>query len=65
MNKNEFKRILYGSIDGKNEEYFEKLIELYEPLIKKYSKINGAYDEDLHQFLLIQIALNILKFPIE
>lgn len=64
MNKNEFKRILYGSIDG-NEEYFEKLIELYEPLIKKYSKINGAYDEDLNQFLLIQIALNIPKFPIE
>ena len=37
----------------------EKLLELYEPLITKYSKVNGKLDEDLRQYQLIHIALNI------
>lgn len=36
----------------------------YEPLINKHSHIDGIYDEDLHQYILIRIALNISKFII-
>ena len=42
----------------------EKLLILYEPMIYKYSCVKGKYSEDLHQWLLLDIALNIHKFPI-
>ena len=63
MTAQEFHAILQAAIDG-NHEALEKLLCLYEPLIHKYSFINGKYDEDLHQYLLIRIALNINKFSI-
>lgn len=41
-----------------------RILELYEPLIRKQSLHHGTFNEDLHQYLLIHIALNISKFPL-
>ena len=63
MNNAEFELTLRRAIAG-NEEDLEKIFKLYEPLIYKYSCIKGEYNEDMHQQLLLHIALNIHKFPI-
>lgn len=61
MNSLEFQRILHGAIDG-NHDDLELILSMYEPMINKYSMINGFLDEDLKQYIMIHIALNISKF---
>lgn len=61
VTKNEFALILQGAIAG-NHEALEKILELYAPLIRKHAYCDGAFNEDLHQYLLMHIALNIHKF---
>lgn len=61
LSETEFRKVLEGAVAGKHGD-LETLLELYEPLITKYSKINGVLDEDLRQYQLIHIALNISKF---
>ncbi len=63
MDVHEFRLILKGAIAG-NSNDVEKLIQLYMPLIEKYSYINGKYDEDLRQYILLAIVKNIKKFKI-
>ncbi len=63
MDKTEFQIILQGAIVG-NHNDFEKLITLYDPLIDKHCFINGKRDDDLKQYLLMHLALNINKFII-
>lgn len=63
MTKAEFAVTLQGAVAGHHEN-LEIILELYAPLIEKYSYHQGNYDEDLHQYLLIHIALNISKFPL-
>ncbi len=63
MNNAEFEHILRNAIEG-SEEALELVFKLYEPMIYKYSCIKGEYNEDMHQQLLLHIALNIHKFPI-
>lgn len=42
----------------------ETILELYMPLIEHHSYLYGCMDEDLKQYILIHIALNISKFKI-
>lgn len=63
MKPEEFRKILQEAIEGSHEA-LEKLLKLYDPLISKYSWVNGKFDEDLKQYILIHIALNISKFSI-
>ncbi|WP_306554723.1 helix-turn-helix domain-containing protein [Ruthenibacterium lactatiformans] len=63
MRPEEFSTILQAAVAGSHEA-LEKILELYEPLINKHSWINGKMDEDLRQYILIHIALNISKFDI-
>ena len=63
MNNADFEQTLRRAIDG-NEEDLESIFELYEPMIYKYSCIKGEFNEDMHQQLLLHIALNIHKFPV-
>lgn len=63
MNNAEFELTIRRAIAG-SEEDLELIFMLYEPLIYKYSCIKGEYNEDMHQQLLLHIALNIHKFPI-
>ena len=63
MNNIKFLEVLKGAVAG-NHEDLEKILKLYEPMIHRYSFDADIYDEDLHQYLLIHIALNIGKFKI-
>lgn len=63
MNREEFRLTLMEAISGSHEA-LEKLLELYAPLIDRHSRVNGQIDEDLRQYILIHIALNISKFTI-
>ena len=63
MRSDEFECILRAAISGDNYA-LEKIFELYEPLIRKYSYVKGVYKEDLNQQLLLHIALNIHRFPL-
>ena len=63
MSKQTFREILNSAISG-NHDDLEKVLALYGPLINKYAVIDGIVDEDLRQYILIHIALNISKFVI-
>lgn len=63
MSKEDFRSILTGAVSG-NHGDLEKILEFYMPLIEKSSYLNGNLDEDLKQYLMIHIALQIGKFPL-
>lgn len=63
MNDIDFYTILQGAVSGSHKD-LESILVMYESLIRKYCYFNGKYDEDLHQYILIRIALNISKFII-
>lgn len=62
MQRTDFEQILQGAVAGSHED-LEIILALYEPLIRKHSYHQGVFNEDLNQYLLIHIALNIHKFP--
>ena len=63
MKPEEFKKILEGAVAG-NHAVIVTLFELYMPLIENNSYLYGRLDEDLKQYILMHIALNISKFKI-
>ena len=63
MKPEEFKKILEGAV-ASNHADIETLFELYMPLIENNSYLYGRLDEDLKQYILMHIALNISKFKI-
>jgi len=63
LTNKEFVLILQGAVAGKHDD-LSAILEAYDPLIRKYATIKGKFNEDLHQYLLIHIALNINKFPL-
>lgn len=63
MDRDLFRITLQGAVAG-NHNDFEKIIKLYAPLIERHCYINGKFDEDLHQYILMHIALKISKFII-
>lgn len=63
MTNIEFRNTLTSAVAG--EHYALEIIpEQYSPLIDRYSVIDGKLDEDLRQYILMNIALNISKFSI-
>ncbi len=63
MKSGEFREILKAAAAGSHEA-LEQIFELYGPLIDRHSYVNGRLDEDLRQYILIHIALNISKFTV-
>ena len=57
MTEQEFYHLLQGAVAG-SHRHLELLLELYMPLI-------NVLDEDLRQYIMMHIALNISKFTIE
>ena len=47
-----------------NHSDLEVILQLYMPLIDSNRYLLGQLDEDLKQYILIHIALNISKFKI-
>ena len=64
MTEQEFYHLLQGAVAG-SHRHLELLLELYMTLINKYSYIDNVLDEDLRQYIMMHIALNISKFTIE
>ena len=56
MNPEEFGKILEEATLGSHQAL--------ERIISKHCRIDGKIDEDLKQYILIHIALNISKFDI-
>lgn len=54
---------MHGPISG-DYSSLEKIIDLYMPLIDKSSIVDGQFDEDCKQYILLQVALQIMKFKI-
>ena len=63
VDQNRFKQVLLGALAGSHTA-LELILELYAPMIRKHSLVNGTFDKELYQYLLIHIALNIHKFAI-
>lgn len=61
MKNLEFEKILKAAVSG-DMAAIEKIIKMYEPLINNSSVVNGKFDEDLKQELLLHIIQNINKF---
>lgn len=59
----DFRKALEGAVAGKHAD-LETILKLYAPLINKYSLWKGRLDEDLRQYLLMRIVLNISKFQL-
>lgn len=61
MKNIEFEMILKAAVLG-DTAAIEKIIKMYEPLINNSSVVNGKFDEDLKQELILHIIQNINKF---
>ena len=59
----EFHSILERAVAG-DQGALEDIFKLYDPMIRRYSMLYGREDEDLRQYIMIRIALNISKFVI-
>lgn len=63
MASKEFAELLTNAISG-DYGSLEKIIDLYMPLIDKSSIVDVQFDEDCKQYILLQVALQIMKFKI-
>lgn len=61
MMQQDFESVLNGAIQG-DRKALECLLNLYHPLIRKYSYVNGRFDEDLYQQLIFRMLTQIRKF---
>lgn len=61
MTSKEFEAMLQLAVNGDNDAIMG-IIELYEPLINNNSIIDGKFDEDLRQFILLRLVRKICKF---
>lgn len=64
MNNKEFEIILRNAVNG-NSSDIEEILKMYMPLINKMSYVDGRFDEDLKQVLMLHVFKNIHKFPME
>ena len=63
MNNQEFKSVLSRAVSGEKTA-LELILRMYLPLINKNSYINGCIDEDLRQYILLDVIKSIRKFRI-
>ena len=63
MENKTFETLLRAAIAGSHDA-LEVIFEMYDPLINKHSQINGVFDEDCKQYILMRIAIQISKFEI-
>lgn len=60
---NNFIRLLQQAQSGDQDAVLD-LISLYQELIRKFSFVNGAFDEDLNQMLVQTVLDSIQKFSL-
>ena len=54
MQEREFEELLWKARNKDKKAVFE-IIEMYRPLLLKYAKSNGKFDEDLYQELVCAV----------
>ena len=59
----EFEDILFHAKHG-CQESMNKIVEIYSPMLIRYSMINGYFDEDLYQELLVEVLKCIHYFKV-
>ncbi len=59
----EFEKTLRAAVSGDNVA-IESILKQYAPLLNANSILNGRFDEDLHQHLILHIINNLKKFRI-
>lgn len=64
MQEREFEELLWKARNKDKKAVFE-IIEMYRPLILKYAKSSGKFDEDLYQELVCAVLKSIIKFPMK
>lgn len=57
----EFATILKKAVNGDQESIY-KIINIYEPLINKFSKINGRFNQECKDYIIDNIFKYIRKF---
>lgn len=61
MMQQDFESVLNGAIQG-DRKALESLLDSYQLLIRKYSYVNGRFDEDLYQQLIFRMLKQVEKF---
>jgi len=56
-----FHELLRQAIDGEPEAV-DEILRLYMPLINRNSVVDGVFDEDCRQYILLRVAGQIGKF---
>ncbi len=60
-----FEELLFRAKNGE-EAAVQQILDMYRPLLIKYSLINGLFDEDLYQELVVEVLKSIRNFkPID
>lgn len=57
-------RDLLLAAKGSDEDAFAELLEIYKPLLIRYSMINGQFNEDLYQEQCITLLRCISTFEV-
>jgi len=61
MNNDSFSELLRRAIAGEAEAV-DEILRLYMPLINRNSVVDGVFDEDCRQYILLRAAGQIGKF---
>ena len=59
----EFEYLLFQAQSG-DEIAERKIVEMYRPLVVKYSVVNGIFDEDLFQELNVEVVRCIRNYRV-
>ena len=59
----EFEYLLFQAQSG-DEIAVRKFVEMYRPLVVKYSVVNGIFDEDLFQELNVEVVRCIRNYRV-
>jgi hypothetical protein len=59
-----FSELLRQAVDGEPEAV-DEILRLYMPLINRNSVVDGIFDEDCRQYILLRVAGQIGKFNIQ
>ena len=61
MTHDSFSNLLRQAVDGEPEAV-DEVLRLYIPLINRNSVVDGVFDEDCRQYILLKVAGQIGKF---
>jgi len=64
MNYDSFSELLRRAVNGESEAV-DEILRLYMLLINRNSVVDGVFDEDCRQYILIRVAEQIGKFTFD